>query len=499
MKNTIKLAIFSLLICVFFESCEKDDTNSVPKEIAIQNFIWKGLNQYYLWQNEVQNLSDTKFTNQSDLNSFLYGYTNPNDLFQDLLNKPKSKFPIEGEAIDRFSVLFPDYDILEGILSGTTKNNGVEMGLYYKDASQTTVFGIVRYILPNSDASSKDIQRGDVFYGVNGIQLFNDKNNPDNPLNNLTNLLSKLDSYTLNLANYENGNITPNGQTVSLTKTVLSENPVFINTVINSGTHKIGYLVYNGFYPNFESQLNDAFGTLKAQGITELVLDLRYNSGGSIATATRLASMITGQFNNQIFAKEQWNAKLEDYYSTNNPQTLLNLFTNTINSNATINSLNLSKVYVLTTKSTASASELVINGLEPYINVIQIGDVTVGKNVGSITLYDSPTFAKEDINPSHRYAMQPLVLKIVNKVGFGDYINGLQPDIFLKENLSNLGILGDQNEPLLSTAIARIVGGGRLLPQQPTKVYQELKESSLEKILQNEMYLDELPKGFLRK
>ena len=177
----------------------------------------------------------------------------------------------------------------------------------------------------------------------------------------------------------------------------------------------------------------------------------------------------------------------------------MNLFTNTINSNATINSLNLSKIYVLTTKSTASASELVINGLEPYIDVIQIGDVTIGKNVGSITLYDSPTFAKEDINPSHRYAMQPLVLKIVNKVGFGDYINGLQPDTFLKENFSNLGILGDQNEPLLSTAIARIVGGGRLLPQQPTKVYQELKESSLEKILETEMYLNEIPKGFLKK
>jgi carboxyl-terminal processing protease len=489
MNNFIKLAIFSILICISFQSCEKDDTNVVPKEIAIQNFIWKGLNQYYLWQNEVPNLSDTKFANQNELNTFLYGFSNPDNLFQELLNKPKSKFPADGEAIDRFSVLFSDYTILEGILSGTTKNNGVEFGLFYKDASQTTVFGVVRYILPNSDASSKNIQRGDTFYGVNGETL---------TVSNYRTLLAN-DSYTLNLANYDNGNITPNGQSVSLTKTVLSENPILINTVLNSGTHKIGYLVYNGFYPNYESQLNDAFGTLKAQGITELVLDLRYNSGGSIATATRLASMITGQFNNQIFAKEQWNAKLEDYFSTNNPQTLLNLFTNTINSNATINSLNLSKVYVLTTKSTASASELVINGLEPYINVIQIGDVTVGKNVGSITMYDSPTFAKEDINSSHKYAMQPLVLKIVNKVGFGDYINGLQPDTFLKEDFNNLGILGDQNEPLLSTAITRIVGGGRKLPQQPTKVFQELKDTRIEKILQNEMYLDEIPNGFLRK
>ncbi len=483
MKKIINLFIFALLICISFQSCEKDDINSVPKEIAVQNSIWKGLNLYYLWQNDVPNLSDTKFANQNELNSFLNGYSNPDDLFQDLLNKPKSKFPAEGESIDRFSVLFSDYTILEGILSGTTKNNGVEIGLYYKDATQTTVFGIVRYILPNSDASNKNIRRGDVFYGVNGESL---------SVSNYRNLLGN-DSYTLNMANYDNGNITPNGQSVALTKTVLSENPVLINSVINSGTHKIGYLVYNGFYPNFESQLNDAFGQLKAQGITELVLDLRYNSGGSIATATRLASMITGQFNNQVFAKEQWNAKLEDYFSANNPQTLLNLFTNSINTNATINSLNLSKLYVLTTISTASASELVINGLEPYINVIQIGDVTTGKNVGSITMYDSPTFGKEDINPSHKYAMQPLVLKIVNKLGFGEYINGLQPDTLLKEDLNNLGILGDINEPLLSTAIARITTGGRLIPQQPTKVNQEIKDTRLEKILGSEMYLDEFP------
>ena len=112
--------------------------------------------------------------------------------------------------------------------------------------------------------------------------------------------------------------------------------------------------MYNGFYPNYESQLNAAFGNLKAQNITELVLDLRYNSGGSVATATRLASMITGQFQNQIFAKEQWNAKIEDYYNASNPSGLFNLFTTKLGNNETISSLNLTKIYILTTKSTAS-------------------------------------------------------------------------------------------------------------------------------------------------
>ena len=487
MKHSSKILLFVLVAAIAFFGCEHEDDNSVPADIAINNFIWKGLNQYYLWQAEVPDLSDSRFADQSALNKYLYTYQNPQNLFQDLLNKPASDFPPENQnqTVDRFSVLFSDYNLLEGLLSGTTKNNGVDFALYYKDATRTTIIGVVRYILPNSNAVGEDKSRGDIIYAVNGTEL---------TISNYQQLLGN-DSYTLDLADYDNGNIIPNGRSVNLTKTVLSENPVYITDVIISGSHKIGYLMYNGFFPNFESQLNDAFGELKSQGITEFVLDLRYNSGGSIATATHLASMITGQFNGQVFAKEQWNAKLEDYYSTN-PATLFNYFTNKINTGEAINSLNLTKIYVLTTKSTASASELVVNGLKPYINVVQIGDETVGKNVGSVTLYDSPTFRKTDINPSHRYAMQPLVLKIVNKVGFGDYINGLQPDDLLEEDFDNLGILGDLSEPLLSAAITRILGGGRMMPKNPKNIHQQVVEKDQLKLLENEMYLETIPNGF---
>ncbi len=483
MKNQIYNFLFLVSFVFAFQSCEVQDDNKVPEDIAINNFVWKGLNLYYLWQSDVANLADDRFGNQADLNAFLYGFPQPENLFQQLLNKPRSLYPNPGEAIDRFSVIFSDYNQLEGILSGTTKNNGAEFGLYYKDASQTSVFGVVRYILPNSDAASKNVQRGAIFYAINGTALT--KENYNALLNN--------DSYTMNFANYDSGNITPNGQSVSLTKSVISENPVYLTSVINSGTHKIGYLMYNGFYPNYESQLNAAFSNLKSQGITELVLDLRYNSGGSVATATRLASLITGQFTNQIFAKEQWNAKLEDYYNSTNPSTLLNLFTNKLGNNETLSSLNLNKVYILTTKSSASASELVINGLKPYIDVVQIGDITTGKNVGSVTLYDSPSFSKTGSSTKHRYAMQPIVLKIVNKVGFGDYINGLEPTIELKEDFGNLGVLGDSDEPLLNAAINTIVGSGRPLPQKRIRNFDALQDNSTIARLKSEMYVDSKP------
>jgi len=103
--------------------------------------------------------------------------------------------------------------------------------------------------------------------------------------------------------------------------------------------------------------------------------------------------------------------------------------------------------------------------------VIQIGDVTVGKNVGSTTLYDSPDFSASNRNPNHKYAMQPLVIKTINKVGFGDYQNGLIPTISLTEDIGNLSQLGNINEPLLSTALGHISANGRMMKSNPTKTF----------------------------
>lgn len=479
MKNKINLLILIVFASFFAFSCsDLNDNLDVPSDLKVQDFIWKGLNLYYLWQSDVPDLADTRFVNQNQLNDFLRTKTTPEVLFQDLLNKPISKFP-RSEAIDRFSVLVNDYTYLENLFQGITKNNGVDFSLRYKSGTSGPIFGWVRYIIPNSDASAKDINRGTIFYAINGTPLTVD--NYNSLLNN--------DTYTLNLADYDGGNISPNGKSIALTKTVLTENPVFINKIINVGTKKVAYLVYNGFTSNFDNQLNDAFGLLKNAGATHLVLDLRYNSGGSVQTATYLASLITGQFTNQLFAKKIWNSKVQPYYEENNPSSLVENFTNKIENGANLNSLNLSKVYILTSKSTASASELVINGLKPYINVVQIGDVTTGKNAGSITLYDSPNFGKDGRSTSHKYAMQPLVLKTANKTGFGDYQNGLEPTFLLKEDLGNLNELGNESESLLSQALAIIAGGGRLLVPN-FKQFSEFEDSKSIQPFGNDMHLN---------
>lgn len=478
MKSKLKITLFLFLSFLIF-SCQDNDDVAEPVSLEINDFIWKGMNLYYLWQADVPNLSDNRFATQKELNNFLTGYSKPEDLFNTLR---------VNITIDRFSWIVDDYLELEGALQGTTNNNGVDFGLSRKSPGSSELFGWVRYIIPNSNASTKNIKRGDIFTSVNGIQL------------TITNYKSLLfgsnNEYTLNFAAINGGEFTPNGKSVALTKTVLDEDPILLNTVINSGTHKIGYLVYNAFYANYDTSLNTAFGSLKSQGITDLVLDLRYNSGGSVLTATRLASMITGQFTGQVFAKQQWNSKVNAYYNANNPEALKNIFADKIGSTA-ISSLNLSKIYILTSKSSASASELLINGLKPYINVVQIGDVTTGKNVGSITLYDSPTFDRENRNPNHRYAMQPIVLKIVNSAGFGDYQDGLIPTFELKENLENLNVLGNTSEPLLSLAIGKITGAKKIAQPNSGINYDNFRDSKSING-QNQMYLEKAPEGLLK-
>lgn len=479
MKTYFKIPLLLLTTLFIIQGCQDNDDVAAPANLEIQDFVWKGMNQYYLWTDEVANLDENKFADQASLNNFLKKYDSPENLFA-ALRVDSNK--------DKFSWIVDDYLELEGQLQGTTNNNGVEFGLSRKSSGSSEIFGFVRYIIPGSNAATKDIKRGDVFTAVNGTPL--------TTANYQTLLFGSNNDYVLNMADIAGGTFTPNGKNIALTKTVLTENPILINKVIASGLHKIGYLMYNAFTANFDPQLNEAFGTLKAQGITELVLDLRYNGGGSVLSATRLASMITGQFTGKIFAKQQWNKEINDYFEKESPEAIINNFTDKIGTTP-INSLNLTKVYILTSGSSASASELVINGLEPHINVIQIGDVTVGKNVGSVTLYDSPGFSKENRNPKHRYAMQPIVLKIVNSLNFGDYQSGLQPDLLQKETVSTLGVLGDENEPLLKAAISRITGIGRIGTQKQRIDYENFSSSQAIKGL-NQMYLEKAPEGLLK-
>lgn len=457
MKKTLLLLL--LTVSSLFVSCFKDNDDNVQlaSGVEIQEFIWRGLNFFYLYKADTPELADDAFGTNDELIAFLNTFDSPESFF-DFLKSPQ----------DRFSILVSDFNELENALSGTTQNNGMEFGLVFYPDSSGNVFGYVRYVLPNSDAESKGLQRGIIFNTVDGQQIVE---------NNFNDLLSP-DVYTIGLATFDGQNITPTGENVELTKTEFTEDPIHVSTTLDINGQKIGYLMYNAFTSEFDSQLNSVFAQFQTDGVTDLVLDLRYNGGGSVRTATYLASMITGQFTGQTFYTEQWNEDRQAEFAEDGV-----FFNSFVNGGETINSLNLTTVYVLTTRKTASASELVINGLAPYINVVQIGDNTTGKYQASFLLYDSPNFLKTvELNPNHTYAMLPLVFQTANANGFTDFENGLIPDIDQNEDYSNLGVLGDPAEPLLATAIQEITGvpvPGTRLPFISLETLSESKANSL--------------------
>ncbi|WP_222984462.1 S41 family peptidase [Flagellimonas meishanensis] len=470
-----KIILLFLGLSLLMSACNNDDDTPVSTDIVVQNFMWRAMNLWYFWQGEVPNLADTRFTSDEQLIDFLEETPNPEDFYFDVLLFND----------DRFSFLNEDYKELVNNLSGVSKSNGLEFGLRRFSGSDD-LFGYVQYIVPNSDASTKDIARGELFTRVDGQQL-----NIDNYVGLL---FGDNDTYTLGMADIDGTTITDSTKEVTLTKIENQvEDPILVATTLDINGTKIAYLMYNRFLSNFNEQLNDAFGQFITDGATELVLDMRYNPGGSVNTSRLLASMIHGTNTNNLYIRQRWNDKIQEQLSA---EQLEDYFANSTGSSP-INSMNLSKVYVLATGSSASASELVMNGLAPYVDVIHIGETTRGKNEFSITLVDDPegsyvynSSRENQINSENNWGLQPLVGRNENADGFFDYTDGLAPDIVLEEDLANLGVLGDPNEPLLARAIQEITGLSSkkdFIVQMPAR---PLTTSRVHTAVKDNMYLD---------
>ena len=421
---------------------ECSDTYTGEKYFRIHEFIWKTLNDFYLWQEEVPSLDDTYSPSGTKYRELIEPYPEPEAFFESLKYED-----------DKFSDILSNYEDIENSIKGINANNGLKF-ILSRYGSEDAVMGIVTYILEESDATSKDIKRGDMFTGVDGKSL---------NINNYSELLFGDNlSYTLNMADLNGNLLSPNGKNITLTKTEkFQSNPIQISKIIEEGQTKAGYLMYNQFAQGFDDDLNEVFSNFKSEQINELILDLRYNGGGLVQSAVNLAGMITGQFSGEIFGKYLWNKKVMSVLNSN-PETYANNlrinFTSQLGEGETVNSLNLNKVYIITTGRSASASELVINGLTPYIDVIQVGDNTYGKNVGGpAVLYDYIDNNRTK-NPDHTYGISCISFFIANSQDFYDYADGLAPqdDLKLKEDITNLGTLGESSDPLLALALKHI-------------------------------------------
>ncbi|MCU0324047.1 MAG: S41 family peptidase [Spirosomaceae bacterium] len=438
LKSKIGILVAAVLLSV--ASCKKDDvdpnsgtnTNTTnPVAVAnpnkeVNDWIYEQMKTYYLW---ADNIPADKTKTKQTLDPM---GKNADGYFYSLLND----YP----NTDRFSWIQQSSTELVNSLNGINKSTGIRYSIFFIDSQQKNLGFFVNYTIKGSPAERVGIKRGDIILTVNGTQL---------TVDNYTSALAN-DNLTLGFGMRDGSNIVSNGKTISLTKEEVTENPVHFSTVINKDNKKIGYLVYTQFISNNDNDLRNVFADFKAKGVNELILDLRFNGGGFISSAVVLSSLIgKGVNSTKVMYTDEWNNLVTTEFKKRFGE---NYFTKNFRDEPNAIGNNLSRVFVLTSRSSASASELVINSLKPYMDVVLIGGNTFGKNVGSITISDD--------KKRWTYGMQPIVLRTVNALGKSEYgtRSGFTPDYPVTDNVVPFKPFGDEQETLLNKALSIITG-----------------------------------------
>ena len=454
MNNILKGAwlIAAGLLLSFLSSCQPDEEVIVeqpvvtaPPRVAspnnlVDDWIYEVMGSYYYWND---------------------GVVSPDSAGQD----PEDYFYSQVNSEDRFSYITDDYS---GLMS---ELNGVYSSMGYSPAFSllpglNDVFIAIEFVYSDSPAERAGLHRGDLILSIDGQTLNRD---------NYYDLFSQ-SQYTATLGSYDEADgIQPTGQTVTLSAEVIATDPVLYHEVKEFPGKKIGYLVYTEFISGERDEWLNRLGAVLDEfiqaGVSELVVDLRYNLGGEINTARYLASALAPASvvsSQDVLVRFNYNSDLEasiEAEEGRNSESLVSTFVDNGHQ------LNLGRVFFLTGTGTASASELLINGLKPYMPVMMIGEPTVGKYYGSWVIPDTEPPAR------HNYAVMPLVLKYANADGETDFKDGLSPQYYVEGNLLEAKPFGDESDPLLAQALSLIAGNivnARTL-SSVFKSYQELE------------------------
>jgi C-terminal processing protease CtpA/Prc len=437
-KCTLVLMIAILLIALITSCNEKKPVDNSHEEV--NNWILENMEIYYLWNKQIPSKTNKTLS--------------PDAYFESLLYKA-----------DRFSWIQEDYVELLNSLSGVNTEAGYDFMLLRMSENNSEVIGCITYIKPGTPAVNAGLKRGDYFLEINGTQM---------TIDNYSSLIKKTaEPHTLGLAVFS-GNTITGIKNVSLQVIKnYPENPILLDTIYDISGKKIGYFVYNFFAPDsgngsiaYEKELNNLFAKFKTEQINELIVDLRYNGGGAVSTTEALASMISGRGENDLFFTMTYNDIIHEYFSSKqgadyNKSYFVNNIVrydgNTVAERISINKLSgLSTVYFIVTGNSASASELLINGLKPYMdNIVLIGETTYGKNVASITIYEED----KEKQKTNKWGMQPIITRMSNSVGFYDYGDGFSPNVEVSEfEGKDLKPLGDTDELMLKTTLNTIFG-----------------------------------------
>ena len=383
------------------------------------------------------NSTQTNYCQRSDINSqvfcalqrdYLWYKDLPTSINPDSYNTPEALLNAVIAPQDRFSFIMTEQEYIDRYINATFFGYGFSSVRVDNNSALQ-----IAYVYDNGSASQNGLRRGDKITEIEGVTV--------------ASWLSQLDAGTITSEDIYGPNEAGVMRNFVWTKpdnTQLSANfvksEVTTNTVLHSsvavdGDKRVGYLVFNSFIELSESELEQAFAEFAAQGVNELVLDLRYNGGGLIRVANQLSTQIAqNAVQNQIFVKYQYN----DKNTAKNTTTRFSL-----GQGQTV--LNLDRVFVLTTDGTCSASEMVINSLSPFVDVVQVGSRTCGKPVGM----------QPDAIGS--YVLFAINFQTVNALDQGDYFDGLAPTCAVADTI--VGDWGVSNDPLYAEARQYITSG----------------------------------------
>lgn len=429
----IKHLLFVLVLLSLLSACQKEKFNSTlpPDIFEINSFIRDVTYDYYLWEDKIPD------------NINIDNYPDPYDLFEAMAYR----------TLDHWSFIGSDYREIEKGFEGIRKTFGYKLK-FYKYIGSDNIFAMIEYVYTGGPAANAGLKRGDLFFKVNGQQL-NTTNYQD---------LLSLDVMELRMGGLQDNQVVDLEVNVNIAAVEMNINPIQQYKVININDKIIGYFLYDSFTAKDSIELRGVIESFKTDGITDMILDLRYNPGGYVSTCADLASMIApASALDDIFLTQQWNDAFTQYftyYYGSNSEYFKSYFpVPKVN-------LNLSKLVVITSGRTASASEALINGLKPYMQVAIVGDTTVGKYTGATLLYDESSAV-------NKWGVYLIINKIGNADGVTDFVNGFAPDYLVEDDYTTP--LGDENEPLLAKALEVITG----IPVKSTPVSFSNKPFSL--------------------
>lgn len=432
-KSAIITLAALVLVCCSKTDNPGDEIGTTEQErllMKANKFVYDYTKEAYLWNKDIPG------------NITCVSADNPVDLFEMMRNK----------ELDKWSYVTDKSKETMESFQGVSTTFGYSLAFGIFSNAPDTYFAVVEYVYPNSPAQKAGLKRGDYLLTLNGAKL--------NESNYTQLYYGSSISVGIGALNSQ-GAVASLGKTVSMTAVKMYEDPVVHYSVISTAGKKVGYLFYAGFYAESHSKLADVFSYFQGEQVTDLILDLRYNLGGDAKTPPYLASMIA-PYNvvkkKSVFLTEVWNDLYMDHFKGTGED--MNIY---FQPDIPVN-LNLSRVYILTTGSTASASEATISGLAPYMDVIKIGEKSYGKYCGAYLLTPVDANGKEDKEISN-WLLSLVIYKFVNTQGFTEFKDGIAPDYEVADIGLKAGIpIGSPEDPLIAKALELITGSATKAP-----------------------------------